>query len=172
MSPQHIQESLHAELRRNLDHTLHGCCLMSARILCTRLRFLILILWYCDIFSKHRPHRSVFLDALIILQERSPSLIMTPPGTWSAHNLPPHNLSLFKSCDLQVWWIPVSTTMSISCPISIRSIMLKFYVHTSNQFLGTFTPFPSCSSTTSNICPTLNHCTNQANNFHYTPLVQ
>jgi hypothetical protein len=27
---------------------------------------LILILWYCDIFSMHRPHRSVFLDALII----------------------------------------------------------------------------------------------------------
>jgi hypothetical protein len=35
----HIQESLQAELRRNYDHTLHGCCLMSARILCTRLRF-------------------------------------------------------------------------------------------------------------------------------------
>jgi hypothetical protein len=133
---------------------------------------LILFLRYYDIFSMHRLHRSVFPDTLIISAGAFTKLdhdaTRNVIGTQSATPQP----FVVKSCDLQVWWIPVSTTISISCPICIRAILLKFYVHTSNQFLGMFTPFPSCFSTTSNIWPTLNHCPKQANNFLYTPLMQ
>jgi hypothetical protein len=46
--------------------------------------------------------------------EHSSCLVTTPPGTWSACKLQLHDLSLFKSCDLQIRWFPLSTTMSIS----------------------------------------------------------
>jgi hypothetical protein len=132
----------------NPSRLLPRVCLHSVYM--TEILFLFFL--YYDIFSMHRLHHSVFADVLNISEERSPILITTPPGTWPAHNLPPHDLSLFKSCDLQVWWIRMSTTMSISCPICIQEILLMFYVHTSNQFLGTFTPFPSRSYTINHIC--------------------
>jgi hypothetical protein len=65
---------------------------------------LIIFLLYYDIFLMHRLHRSVFPDVLIIsagvFTELDHDTTWNVIGTQSA--TPPHNLSLFKSFDLQV----------------------------------------------------------------------
>jgi hypothetical protein len=101
-----------------------------------KIRILILFLLYSEIFSKHQSLHTVFPNVLSVcagaFTELDHDATKNVIGAQSATPQP---------FVVQVPWIPLSTTTSISCPICIQIILLTFYIHTYSQSPGTFSYF-------------------------------
>jgi hypothetical protein len=112
------------------------------------IEILILFLLYYDIFSMHWPHHSVFPDVLTIsagaFTEFDHDATRNVIGAQSATPRP---------FIVKVLWSPGMVNFRVNHHVNLMPHMhTSNPVHTSNQFLGMLTPFPSRSCKINHIC--------------------